>query len=139
MDDFISLNQAAKCVSKSYNTISKLVKNGKIPSRKNERGHAQVQRSTLLNYFSEIEMQHGFHERKEASIENSSEFQLISILKTQNERLETLLQEERSEKRELRIQVRELQDEILKLVAEIRALLKDDKQGWQLPFRWKRG
>ena len=138
MDDFISLKQAAQCVSKSYNTISKLVKSGKLESRKNERGHSQVQRSAVLNYFSEIETHKGSHELSPKVEVNSTEVQMISFLKQQNEKLETLLREERDEKRGLRLQARELQDEILKLVAEIRTLLKDDKQGWQLPFRWKR-
>jgi len=136
MTQDLTLKQAAKYLDKSLSTVKRLIKEDKIVSYKDERGWFRISHTFLQTYA------HGLGHEQSMSSHNLQVKEHGSHSDLGHEQVVKLLREsldyERNPNEKLESLIEQLQKEIFNLTSEIKALLKDDKQGWQLPFRWKR-
>ena len=136
MTQDLTLKQAAKYLGKSLSTVKRLHKEKKIEGYKDDRGWFRITHSSLNRYAHEL----GHGQFMSASSEPNKQEVPSSTLG--HDEVVKLLREsldyERSRNEKLESLIEQLQKEVFNLSSEIKALLKDDKQGWQLPFRWKR-
>jgi len=137
MDTWLTISGCAKRVHKSSSTIRRLVLQNLVSSRKDSKNRYLVNLQDILNHYSQ-EPIHETSMKVSNDIQSEYSSQLVEGLKAQIELLERSLEREVKRNERLENGIDNLQREVHNLTCEIKALLKDDKQGWQIPFRWKR-
>jgi hypothetical protein len=137
MSDPITLNEAAQIVGKTPGALRRLVNDGKIEAIKDSKGRHLVHKDSVLAHFAnghQTDRRSGATSVRSQKIESDP---LILALRDQIVFLERSLEVERSEKRELRQQNKSLQEEVIKVMAEMRGMLQKEDKG--LLSRWIRG
>jgi hypothetical protein len=137
MDDQITLNEAARIVGKTPGALRRLINDGKIEASKDSKGHHLVRKDSVLVHFAkgtQTDRRSGATSVRSQKLEADP---LVLALRDQIALLERSLEAERSEKRELRLLNKSLQEEVLKVMAEMRAILQKEDKG--LLSRWIRG
>lgn len=132
MSDPIPLSEAARLVGKTPGALRRLVNEGRISGLKDVQGRHLVHREEVIAHYA-ITLRSGASTDRD---EDRSEDALVQALRDQVAILQSAADQDRIEKAELRAQNKELQGEILKLNAEMLALLKGDSRG--LLSRWIR-
>ncbi len=132
MSDPIPLSEAARLVSKTPGALRRLVNEGRISGLKDAQGRHLVHREEVIAHYA-VTLRSGASTDRD---EDRSEDPLVQALRDQVAILRSAADQDRIEKTELRAQNKELQGEILKLNAEMLAILKGEGKG--LLSRWIR-
>lgn len=136
MSDPIPLSEAARLVGKTPGALRRLVNEGKLHGLKDAQGKHLVQREEVIAHYAITLRSGAISDRNEDRSERRSDDSLVQALRDQVAILRSAAEQDRIEKAELRSQNKELQGEVLKLSAEMLALLKGDGKG--LLSRWIR-
>ena len=137
MTDPITLREASQLTQLAPSTFRKWISNGTLKSLKKKGNKHLVDRNEVLALAGQQVRMPQTSQRSENVLITVHESQ-IQLYESKIQLLERSLEREQNEKDELRGTVNRLIDEQTKLAAEIKALLDDDKEGWQLPFRWRK-
>lgn len=128
MSDQIPLSEAAKRIGKAQSTLRKLATDGRITTTKDATGRHLVSFEDVLSHYALSAAPVARNEREVAP--------LADALRAHCAWLERSLERERAEKDRMACQLERLQGELLKLTAEMRAILT--KETGNKPSNWFR-
>ncbi|MFN7857860.1 MAG: hypothetical protein ACK5OA_15040 [Acidovorax sp.] len=136
MSDPIPLSEAARLVGKTPGALRRLVNEGRLHGHKDVQGRHLVHREEVIAHYAITLRSGASADRDEDRSDPRSGDPLLQALRDQVAILRSTVDQDRIEKAELRTQNKELQGEILKLNAEMLAMLKGEGKG--LLSRWMR-
>lgn len=128
MDHNLSLAEAATAVGRGETTVREWAKSGSVQATKDARGRWQIERGSLLARAA-TEARTDVRSRAGASAEPPSEARLVRVLQAEIDHLRRLLDEER-------VRNQRLEEERTQHMAEMRAILNKDTEGFL--SRWIR-
>jgi hypothetical protein len=135
MNNQILLTEAAKIVGKAPATLRRLINDGRIASTKDSQGRNRVRREDVIAYYAMMSDQALISDRAGASHTDS----MINALRDQITILTQTVDREREENKELRVRIREMEQERTQHLAEMRAILSKDSQSKEgVISRWIR-
>jgi predicted site-specific integrase-resolvase len=135
MNNQILLTEAAKIVGKAPATLRRLINDGRIASTKDSQGRNRVRREDVIAYYAMMSDQALICDRAGASHTDS----MINALRDQITILTQTVDREREENKELRVRIREMEQERTQHLAEMRAILSKDSQSKEgVISRWIR-
>jgi hypothetical protein len=132
MSDYLLLAEAARIVERSPIRLRTLINEGKLPSVKDERGRHRVRLHDVIGHFASLDDRQSLPNQP-TDVPND---RLYEALREQIGMLQETLRIERAEKGHLMDEKAKLQSELLKLTAEVRAILT--KETGNKPSNWFR-
>jgi hypothetical protein len=132
MSDYLLLAEAARIVERSPIRLRTLINEGKLPSVKDERGRHRVRLHDVIGHFASLDDRQSLPNQS-ADVPND---RLYEALREQIGMLQETLRLERAEKSHLMEEKAKLQSELIKLTAEVRAILT--KETGNKPSSWFR-
>jgi hypothetical protein len=132
MSDPIPLSEAAKLVGKTPGALRRLVNEGRLHGLKDAQGRHLVRKEEVVAHYAITHRSGASADRDE----DRSGDPLLQALRDQVSILRAAVDQDRIEKTELRAQNRELQSQLVKLAAEMQALLSKETDG--MLSRWFR-
>ena len=132
MSDPIPLSEAARLVGKTPGALRRLVNEGRLHGLKDTQGRHLVRKEEVIAHYA---ITHRSGASADRSEDRSSD-PLVQALRDQVAILRSAVDQDRIEKAELRTQNRELQSQLVKIAAEMQAILSKETDG--MLSRWFR-
>ena len=125
MSDPMPLSEAARLVEKTPGALRRLVNEGKLQAHKDQKGRHLVRREEVIAHYVGTYQSGASADRNQ----DRSGDPLVQALRDQVAILRGAVDQDRIEKAELRTQNRELQSQLVKLAAEMQAILSKETDG----------
>jgi hypothetical protein len=132
MSDYLLLAEAARIVERSPIRLRTLINEGKLPSVKDERGRHRVRLHDVIGHFASLDDRQSLPNQPA----DGPRDRLYEALRDQIGMLQETLRIERAEKSQIMDEKAKLQSELIKLTAEVRAILT--KETGSKPSNWFR-
>lgn len=135
----VSLSEASRLLSKPENTIREWIKSSKIKAHRDPRGRWLILRKDLMDFVvtkSSTEARSGAMSKAASKAESKTKASTEPTTERYVRSLESSLERERAINDELRIKISALEQERTQHIAEMRAILNKDTEGFL--SRWIR-
>jgi len=129
MSDPIPLSEAARLVGKTPGALRRLVNEGRLHGLKDAQGRHLVRKEEVIAHYAITHRSGASTDRNEDRSDARSSDPLLQALRDQVSILRATVDQDRIEKAELRAQNRELQGQVVKLAAEMQAILAKETEG----------
>ncbi len=129
MSDPMLLSEAARLVGKTPGALRRLINEGRLHALKDPQGRHRVHKENVIAHYANTCRSGASTDQHMDRPQTQEDDPLLRALRDQVAILRSNVDQDRIEKAELRTQNREFQSQLVKLAAEMQALLSKETDG----------